>query len=251
MMGIDFRIPTKWYVVDNNSTPEYREKLTDHLEVLSGQQPIDWEIIEQDCNTLFSRATNVGTKKALEEGAVFITYLNPDISFTSETWSYTENPFEVAVEKMNSNRNHHIVGFKLLMPNGNIEHAGGRDNAHIGYNTSNEFFKAIEEVEWVTGACTLIKREVFEKIGFLDEVRYPHWVSDHEFCRRAKLHGFNTYYYPIELIHGQGKSTPQSSHVECDIDNPAGVVANKIPVSLESIKLAAEENAKIIPICST
>lgn len=56
-------------------------------------------------------------------------------------------------------------------------------------------------VDWVSGACFLIKREVIEKIGLLDE-RFFMYAEEMEFCYRAKKAGYQVYFYPqAEVIH--------------------------------------------------
>lgn len=46
----------------------------------------------------------------------------------------------------------------------------------------------IKYVEGVVMGCTIIKREVFEKVGFFDETIFP--FEDADFCRRARKLGF-------------------------------------------------------------
>ncbi len=56
-------------------------------------------------------------------------------------------------------------------------------------------------VDWVSGACFLIKREVIEKIGFLDE-KFFMYVEEMEYCYRAKKAGLTTFFYPgVEVVH--------------------------------------------------
>ncbi|MDD9935916.1 MAG: glycosyltransferase family 2 protein [Myxococcales bacterium] len=49
------------------------------------------------------------------------------------------------------------------------------------------------EVDWLAGASMLIRREVFERIGYFDDT-YFLYFEETDFCRRAKLAGFPTYY---------------------------------------------------------
>jgi GT2 family glycosyltransferase len=66
----------------------------------------------------------------------------------------------------------------------------------------------IHPVAGVSGSCMLIRREVIDQIGFLDE-RFFAYQEDADFCRRARQAGWFVYYYPLaQLIHfgGQGGS---------------------------------------------
>jgi hypothetical protein len=63
-------------------------------------------------------------------------------------------------------------------------------------------------VAGVAGSCMLIRREVIQQIGYLDE-RYFAYQEDADFCRRAREKGWQVYYYPrAQIIHygGQGGS---------------------------------------------
>ncbi|MEM0203273.1 MAG: glycosyltransferase family 2 protein [Archaeoglobaceae archaeon] len=55
------------------------------------------------------------------------------------------------------------------------------------------------EPDKIEGSCMLIKREVFEKIGFLDE-RYFFFYEETDFCIKAKRAGFKLKYCPNSKI---------------------------------------------------
>src|SRR3989344_8468693 len=65
-------------------------------------------------------------------------------------------------------------------------------------------------VDWVSGACLMIKKELFEKLKGFDE-NFFMYIEDMELCYRAKKEGFLTYFYPdIKLEHRQeGSSSRQ------------------------------------------
>ena len=66
-----------------------------------------------------------------------------------------------------------------------------------------------EEVDWVSGSCMLVRREVFRKIGCLD-TRFFMFVEDVDFCRRAKSAGWKVIYYPlVKIVHNTGQSVRQ------------------------------------------
>jgi GT2 family glycosyltransferase len=50
-------------------------------------------------------------------------------------------------------------------------------------------------VDYVTGCCMLIRRQVFERIGLLD-TRYFMYFEDADFCRRARYAGFTVWCVP-------------------------------------------------------
>jgi GT2 family glycosyltransferase len=50
-----------------------------------------------------------------------------------------------------------------------------------------------QQVDWLAGASMLIRREVFEDIGLMDETFFLYY-EETDFCRRAALAGWPTYY---------------------------------------------------------
>jgi GT2 family glycosyltransferase len=66
-------------------------------------------------------------------------------------------------------------------------------------------------VEAVSGSCMVIRRQVLEQIGYLDE-QYFAYQEDADFCFQARKAGWEVYYMPeAQIIHygGQGGSRVQ------------------------------------------
>ncbi len=63
------------------------------------------------------------------------------------------------------------------------------------------------EADWVAGASLIIRREVMEKIGPLDDGYYTYF-DDIDFCRSAKHAGWPTWYVPASrVVHLVGQTT--------------------------------------------
>ncbi len=63
------------------------------------------------------------------------------------------------------------------------------------------------EVDWVVGAAMMIRKEVFEDVGLLDE-GYFLYFDEVDFCLRAKRAGWSSYYVPSSVVvHLVGQST--------------------------------------------
>jgi len=63
------------------------------------------------------------------------------------------------------------------------------------------------ETDFVSGCAMFVKREVFEKIGLLDE-RYFLYLEDNDFCQKAKREGFKIIYAPkAQLWHLNAESS--------------------------------------------
>jgi len=68
------------------------------------------------------------------------------------------------------------------------------------------------EVDWVSGACLMVRREVLEDTGLLDERFFMYW-EDADLCFRIKQKGWKIYCVPeAVVIHHEGKSTQKRTH---------------------------------------
>lgn len=62
-------------------------------------------------------------------------------------------------------------------------------------------------VDWVSGACTMVRRTAFEAVGGMDEGFFMYW-EDADFCFRVKRAGWQTIYNPrVEVLHLTGRSS--------------------------------------------
>ena len=66
--------------------------------------------------------------------------------------------------------------------------------------------KAITEVDWVSGACLLHRRQLISSMGGLDE-RFFMYCEDVDFCLRARRAGWKIVYHPgLRVRHHSGSS---------------------------------------------
>jgi GT2 family glycosyltransferase len=117
-----------------------------------------------------------------------------------------------------------IAGSRLESPDGNIECSAHRfpsptseiweHGADLSFSqlalkemVSPSLRDSAEECEWVSGASCLIKREVFDDTGKMDE-EYFLYFEDADFCFRAKKKGWNVWYAPAShVIHHHSASS--------------------------------------------
>lgn len=86
-----------------------------------------------------------------------------------------------------------------------------QDKRFAGYLKTYLDENEINEVEAVSGSCMLIRREVFDQIGYLDEDFFA-YQEDADFCFRAREAGWKIYYNPqAQITHygGEGGSKVQ------------------------------------------
>lgn len=108
-----------------------------------------------------------------------------------------------------------IVSGKIVGPDGRVQLAG----AYIAFDGSARMIgeglspedpslSAEREVCYVGGHCMLIKREVIEAIGPLDDSYGFGYHEDTDYCYRAREAGFRVVYTPHCVVHHQLFGTP-------------------------------------------
>ena len=105
-----------------------------------------------------------------------------------------------------------IVGAKLLYPDGRLQEAGGEifqdgSGRNIGkYDDPDRYIYSLpRDCDYCSGACLFIKRELLNKIGYLDEIFSPAYWEDTDLCFRARKAGYRVIYEPAaQVVHFEG-----------------------------------------------
>lgn len=199
-------------IVNNNSeedeTLEYFETIQrEHANV----RCIDWP---QPFN--FSAINNFAVANSTGE---MVAMVNNDIEVISPGW-LTEMVSWAQQPRIG------CVGAKLYYPDISIQHAGViagiggvAGHSHKYYDgTSHGYFsrlKVAQNVSAVTAACLLVRREVFEAVGGLDEENLTVAFNDIDFCFKVYGGGWMNVWTPwAELIHHESKSRGQEDTAE-------------------------------------
>lgn len=190
---------TEIIVVDNGSTDGSAELV----------QSLKLKVIRNKENLGFAKANNQGIKEAQGE---YIMLLNSDTIVE-------KGAIERMVDFLDSHNEVDIVGPRLLntdgtpqancgrFPNLSVvtvmlfkEHLGGSD--YVRRSPKESGF-----VDWLMGAAFIAKKQVFDKIGGLDEKMFMYMEEVEWFYRAAKA-GYRAYFLKeAEIVHlGRGSS---------------------------------------------
>lgn len=191
-------------VVDNGST-------NDSVKVIGKAHP--WaKLLETGKNLGFTGGNNVGMKAAMESGSDYVWLLNNDIIAEGNALSIMD---AFATSEVG------LAGSKIYFAPGREYHkdrydkgergkvfwyAGGLvdwDNMYASHRGVDEIdqgqYDQIQETPFITGCSMMVRREVIEKIGFLDDKFYL-YLEDLDYCLRAKQQGYKLLYVPSSII---------------------------------------------------
>lgn len=159
------------------------------------------KLIESKQNLGFSKGNNLAADSAKGK---YLLFLNSDTEIL-------DKGLLKMIDLLDENGKVAILGGKLVNVDGSNQPSSGKfynifnillmlfGGERLGMLRSSP--NSISEVDWVSGACLMIEKNLFEKIGRFDEDFFM-YVEDMEFCFRAKKMGFLTYFFPnIKIIH--------------------------------------------------
>jgi GT2 family glycosyltransferase len=169
----------------------------------------DVEVIETGCNLGFAGGNNVGIRHALENGAGFIWLLNNDTVVEPDALS-------ALVAVMEGDRTAGMAGSKIRYfdDRDRLWYAGafldGRVPYRCGHRGLNEEdlgqYDDAGETGYVTGCSLLVRRELIEQIGLLDEGLFLYF-EDTDWGSRARLSGWKLLYAPRSLVFHKASAT--------------------------------------------
>ncbi len=189
-------------IIENNSqqnrTFKYYKKISkqDNIRVITWNKPFNYSAIN-----------NFGVKHA--QGDIIL-LLNNDMEIINPDW--LERMAEHVVRKEVG-----AVGAKLYYPDNTIQHAGvilgiggvaGHSHKHFrrgayGYMSR---LQVIQNLSAVTGACLMIRKEVFNEIGGFD-TNLPVSFNDVDLCLKIRERGYLIVWSPyVELYHHESKT---------------------------------------------
>lgn len=177
-------------VVDNSCDGDFGRRLKEEFP--------DANYISLGENTGFARGNNIGIKSAKGE---YILILNPDIIITPLC-------LELMLSYLEKDSGIGIVAPQLLNPDGSAQVSChrfprwftpilrrtilgnfSRARKHLYYYEMRDLDRQnVSEVDWVMGACLMMRAKTLEEVGYFDE-RFFLYFEDTDLCRRFKDRG--------------------------------------------------------------
>jgi len=206
--NIDFAV----WVVDNNSIDGSVEMIKKHFPKVN--------LVTNKENFGFSKANNQAIRKA--EDSRYFLLLNSDTEIKN-------NVFAEIIKYADKHPNLGIVGPTILNADHTLQHSvrhfpdldsqllimtklslffPGAKSLEKYYDKYFNYHKS-QNVDQVMGACFLIREELINTIGLLDE-KFWFWFEEVDYCYRAKKAGFDVgFWHDGHVIHHGGKSAEQ------------------------------------------
>ena len=199
--------PFESWVVDNASTDDSPRMVHEKFPQV--------HLIENRENVGFARANNQAIQRCTGK---YILLLNPDTLVAS-------GALQALVDFLDKHPEAGAAGARILKPDGSLQ-----ISSHPRPTLSRELWRLFhldalspyamypvtkwetnqpQEVDVLGGACLLLRKEVLEQVGFLDE-DYFIYSEEVDLCYRIQRAGWRIYWVPqAEVVHFGGQSTQQ------------------------------------------
>ncbi len=169
--------------------------------------------------TLLPNRSNDGFAAGVNRGAAraegrYLLLLNPDTVVS-------RGLIQTLADWLDAHPNVAVVGPRILNADGSVQPSarrfpdfttglGGRQSWLTRISPDNwlsrrnlEWSRASEpvDVDWVSGACMMIRRSAFDAVGGMDDRFFLYW-EDADLCRRLLTAGYRTVYVPsVSAVH--------------------------------------------------
>lgn len=183
------------YLVDNAS----KDKSLELAKQLAEKAWFPCVFFPENENWGVAKGNNIGIKSALNDGSEYVLLSNNDIVLRPDT---IENLL-LGLHKMNAD----MAVPKIYYHDTNLLwFAGGEfrkllgSTRHIGIKEVDEGqYNACIKISYAPTCFMFLKRDVFDKIGLMDE-KYFVYYDDTDFVCRANKRGLGLYYIPSSIL---------------------------------------------------
>jgi N-acetylglucosaminyl-diphospho-decaprenol L-rhamnosyltransferase len=203
------------YIVDNASGDGSETKLLDFIQENQLENTV--KLLAMPINGGFAYGSNAGIREALANQSDFIMLLNPDTIVR-------EGAVQALIDFLKANNEAGVAGSQLENIDGHVENSAHRFPSILGQLVESARLAVLDRLlpsrvltfkasntphacDWVSGSSMMVRREVFEQVGLLDEA-YFLYFEEVDFFYRANKAGWQTWYVPASrVMHMEGAST--------------------------------------------
>jgi len=189
-------------VVDNDSRDDTPERIAREFPAV--------QVIRNRENAGYARAVNQGIAATT---APFVLVMNPDCELHPDA-------ARALLGHLRARPDVAIAGPKILNPDGTLEYSARAFPDHLTFLFNryslltrlfpgNRFSRrylltdwdhaSVRDVDWLSGACMLARREAIARVGGMDE-RFFMFNEDVDWCRRMQLAGWKVTYVPEAIV---------------------------------------------------
>lgn len=190
-------------LVDNGSSDGSLER--------ARERHSDVSVVRNEQNLGYGEASNQGAHIALTNGADAVLFVNNDAALSPDTVAQL-------VEALSEYPGLGIVGPRILLKGDGVSaprvwSAGGRLTWRENLTTlighakpDHPRWSTTQPVDYVTGCVMLVRREVFEAVGFMDPTYFA-YMEDVDYCLRAGEAGFQSACVGGAVAHHRGSAS--------------------------------------------
>jgi len=197
----------------NTPSPSYEVIVVDDCSDKPTKRCLDridgLRLIRNESNLGFLHSSNKGAAAARGE---YLLFLNNDTEVTAG-W------LEALLRIFESRPDAGLVGAKLVFPDGRLQEAGGimwKDASGVNYGKWDDpdkpEYNYVREVDYCSGACILIPKQLFNRLDGFDPVYAPAYYEDTDLAFKVREAGKKAYYQPFaKVVHHEGQTSGTST----------------------------------------
>lgn len=212
IMQSSVSLPYEVIVVDNHSLDSSVAMVRQHFPAV--------RLIESPSNRGYAAGNNIGIRQAT---GTYLLIVNPDIAIF-------KGAIEAIVAYLETHRQVALVGPKLINPDGTTQISSYRfptpiipiyrrtplgklpwAKSHLRHYLMSDWDRNNNRaVDWVLGACMMVRRQAVAAVGLMDE-RFFLYFEDIDWCRRFWQAGFAVHYLAdVDLVHYHKRQSAES-----------------------------------------
>jgi len=153
-------------------------------------------VVENGCNLGFAAGSNVGIAYLVRRGVDYVLLLNDDAEVATDLLGVLVDVAEAdpSIGILGPTIYYYDPANVIWSAGGSIDARGRARHLRLG-ELGDAGLKPVQDVDYVTGCVLLVRREVVERVGALDE-RFFAYYEEAEWCARARRAGYRVVYVP-------------------------------------------------------